>query len=66
LRRPQVNALELILGRDDPLLELGDLALRLALVLEHVAAKILSAFILVDIHFGCVGRGGFHCGPWEC
>ena len=41
LRRAQVDALELVLGRGDPLLELGDLALRLAQVLEHLGAEIL-------------------------
>lgn len=35
------TALELVLGRGDPLLELGDLALRLAQVLEHLGAEIL-------------------------
>ena len=41
LRRAQVDALELVLGRRDPLLELGDLALRLAHILEHLGAEIL-------------------------
>ena len=41
LRRAQIDALELVFGRGDPLLELGDLALGLAQVLEHLGAEIL-------------------------
>ena len=50
LRRAQVDALELVLGRRDPLLELGDLALRLAQILEHLGAEILVE--LDDLQLG--------------
>ena len=50
LRRAQLDPLELVLGRRDALLELGDLALRLAQVLEHLGAEILVE--LDDLQLG--------------
>ena len=50
LRRADIDALELVLGRRHALLELGDLALRLAQVLEHLGAEILVE--LDDLQLG--------------
>ena len=50
LRRADVDALELIFRRRHALLELGDLALGLAQVLEHLGAEILVE--LDDLQFG--------------
>ena len=50
LRRAQVDALELVLGGGDAFLELGDLALRLAQIPQHLGAKVLVD--LDDLQFG--------------
>src|SRR5262245_24321268 len=55
LRRPDIHALELILRRRHTLLELGDLALGFAQVLEHLGAEILIE--LQDLQLGLAVLG---------
>src|SRR5262245_33051531 len=62
LGRPDIHALELVLGRRHALLEFGDLALGLAQVLEDLGAEVLIELQDLQLGFAVLGaRAGDRC-----